>query len=162
MNIWESDLPGIGRKFQMETRMGEKLVVVIHDSGRRELYFFNADDPDECTSTIALDDDEAMQAAGILGGMSYKPKALDTVNLALHDLVIEWFKIPPQAACIGKTIGEVDVRQKTGVTIIAVLDQEQKQQINPGPDHVFMPHTQLVAAGEREHLKKLKELLQHG
>ena len=162
MNIWESDLPGIGRKFQMETRRGEKLVVVIHDNGRRELYFFDAGNDDECTSSVTLDDDEALQAAGILGGMSYKPKALETVNLSLNDLVIEWYKIPPQAACIGKTIGELDVRQKTGATIIAVIDSQEKKQINPGPDHVFTANALLVVAGERAHLKTLKTLLQNG
>ncbi|USG63949.1 cation:proton antiporter regulatory subunit [Brevibacillus ruminantium] len=162
MNIWESDLPGIGRKFQMETRMGEKLVVVIHDSGRRELYFFDQENAEECTSSVTLEDDEALQAAGILGGMSYKPKALDTVNLSLNDLVIEWYKISPQAACIGKSIGEVDVRQKTGATIIAVINPDQKKQITPGPDHVFIANALLVVAGERESLKTLKVLLQNG
>ncbi|KOP64654.1 potassium:proton antiporter [Bacillus sp. FJAT-18019] len=159
--IRESDLPGIGKKFLIQARSGDKLVIVIHDDGRRELYHFEDDDPEETISQITLEDDEARQIAGIIGGMTYKPKALETIEVALDDLIIEWARIEPHYQCVGKSIAGLGVRQRTGVNVLAIVNRNE-QKINPGPDDILTAGSTLVLAGERKQIKQLKELLING
>ncbi|MEF3302157.1 cation:proton antiporter regulatory subunit [Paenibacillus sp. GYB003] len=162
MNIRESDLPGIGRKFCLDSRSGDKLVIVIHNDDRRELYHLNPDDPDEIMSIITLDDEEARAVSGILSGITYRPKQLETQEMMLDGLLIEWLRIEPLSQCIGKRIGELDIRRRTGATIIAVIEKNHQKCMNPGPDYVFSAGSTLVVAGERMHLKELKQLLFNG
>ncbi|RAV19339.1 cation:proton antiporter regulatory subunit [Paenibacillus contaminans] len=161
MNIRETDLPGIGKKFQMITRFGDKLVLIVHDDGRRECYHFDQDDQDEMTSMITLDDDEARYVAGIIGGMAYKPKALETIEVVLDDLVIEWYRIEEGCCFIGKTIGELDIRGRTGATIIAISEKHHNQ-INPDPNIALTADTTLIVAGDRRQQKAFKNLLMNG
>jgi len=160
--IRETDLPGIGRKFQVQARSGDKLVIVVHDDGRRELFHFDHDDPDETISMVTLDDEESRQIAGIVGGMSYRPQSLDEVQVDLKDLVIEWYKIEMGSPCSGKTIGQLEIRRRTGTTIIAVVEVDHSKRISPGPDHVLREGSTLVVAGEKAQIKALRKLLTQG
>lgn len=162
LNIRETDLPGIGRKFQIQTRSKENIVIIIHDDGTREFYHLNQSDPDESQSILTLDDHESRQLAGIIGGMSYTPKALEIIEHSLEDLVIEWCKVEDGFKSVGHTIGELTVRQNSGATIIAIIEKNHDKKINPGPDCKIHAESMLVVVGEREQIKKLKEILVHG
>ncbi len=159
--IRESDLPGIGRKFQLEARSGDRLVIVIHDDGRRELYHFDSNDPDELLSMVTLSDTEARQVAGIIGGLNYAPKALESASINLDDLLIEWYKVEPGSQAIGKTIGQLQVRQTTGATIMALIEKDGSKRINPGSDQMLAEDVTLVVAGERQQVQSFKRLIAH-
>jgi TrkA domain protein len=109
--VRESDLIGIGKKFQIQTSFGDDMVIVIHDDGRREIYSYD-DEENESKCVMTLNDEEARQVAGIIGGLSYRPKALETIELAVDDLLIEWYKVPTDSVSARKTIGELEVRKK--------------------------------------------------
>ncbi|MCR8643872.1 cation:proton antiporter regulatory subunit [Paenibacillus sp. N1-5-1-14] len=162
MNIRESILPGIGKKFELLTRSNENLTLIVHDDGRRELFQYDAEDSDQCHSLITLDDDEARQVSAMIGGVTYKPKMVETIEVALDDLIIEWYKIEPHFKCIGKSIGQLDVRQTTGGTIIAVIEKNSDKQISPGPDSILHAESTVIVLGERQHHKMIKQILLNG
>lgn len=155
--VRESDLIGIGKKYQIETEAGDNMIVVIHDDGKRELYRAE-DDDSETHCVMTLSDEESRHVAGILGGLSYKPKALETIEVALDDLRIEWYKVAEANDGVNKSIGQLEVRQRTGASIIAAINGDDTV-INPGPDYVITPDTTLVIAGKKMSIKLLKEIL---
>lgn len=155
--VRETDLIGIGKKYQIETHAGDNMVVVIHDDGLRELYRYDEEEG-ESKCVMTLSDDESRLVAGIIGGLSYKPKALETIEVALDDLIIEWYKVEEGASSLGKTVGELEIRQQTGASIIAAI-KDGDSIINPGADYTLTPHTTLVIAGKRSHIKLFRELI---
>lgn len=160
--IRESDLPGIGRKFLINARSGDKLVIIVHDDGRREIHHFDNEDPEESISMVTLDDTEARRVGGILGGMSYMPKALESVDVAFDEMFIEWYKVEPGSKAIGLTIGDLGIRKKTGTTIIAIVKRDQVKIVNPGPEQTIREGATLVMLGERAKVKACKQLIQQG
>lgn len=159
MNIRESELPGIGYKYEIITKNQDKLVIVIHDDGRREIYHFDSDDHEEVLSNATFNDAEARQIAGIIGGMAYKPKALEKVEFAFDDIIIEWYQVEPNAPAVNKTIGEIDIRNNFGVNIIAIKKKATQKSHNPGSETVIEAGDTLVVSGERQQVKELIEKL---
>ena len=161
-SIREAALPGIGRKFQVETANGDRLVIVIHDDGTRELYHFTRKNPDRVASVVTLEDSEARQIAGIIGGLTYVPKALPSAEIVLDDLLLEWYTIPPDSACIGKTIHDLQVRTATGASIVSIIEPDRVKRLNPEAGTVLNEGATLILAGDRRTIKNLKRLLETG
>jgi TrkA domain protein len=161
-SISEVFLPGVGRKFQIETLDGDRLVIVIHDDGTRELYHFTRKNLDRPASVLRLTDGEARQIAGIVGGLTYVPRSLPMAEVILGDLVLEWFKIEPRAACIGKTIRDLHVRTATGASIVSIVEPDQTKRTNPEADTVLNEGATLIVAGDRHTINSLKRLLVTG
>lgn len=160
--ISETNLPGVGRKFQIETESGDRLVIVIHDDGTRELYHYDRKNLQRADSVMRLADAEARQIAGILGGLTYVPKALPSAELILDDLVLQWFEIEPNSFCVGKTIQEMQVRTRTGASIVSIIEPNRTTRTNPEADTVFNAGATLIIAGDRRSIAALKNLLTKG
>lgn len=158
----ETDLPGIGRKFQILTRSGDKIVIVVLDDGKREMHHFNYNDTDDSISMVTLDDSEARRIGAILGGMVYMPRALESVDVAFDDVVVEWFKVETTAKGVGKTIGDLGIRKRTGAVVIAIVKKGKGNVINPGPEQIIYEGATLVILGERGQVKACKRLVNEG
>ena len=90
--IKECDLPGIGKKFTLELDSGDKLVVVVHLSGEREVFKFMKNN-DEPSSVTTLTDEEARQIGAILAGTYFQPVLEDEQKLMMKNVTMEWIKI---------------------------------------------------------------------
>lgn len=160
MNIREIELPGIGKKYEIITKSKDRIVVIIHDDGRRDIYYFDQEDYEEAISSTTFDDSEARQIAAIIGGMTYAPKALETIEMAFDDLVIEWSKVETGALAVNQTIGNLNIRQSYEVNIVALIKRNQKKIHTPGPETLLEIGDTVIVSGQRNQVKKIvKEIL---
>ena len=157
MDVREHDLPGVGKKFAITTGGGDRLTVVIHNTGHREVYFFESGE-DFPAYAVRLDDGEARKLGAILGGAYFQPAVAESMDVVLDQLSVEWLKVRPDSPLAGKTIGEAAVRKRTGASIIAVLRGGDALP-NPGPDHAIAAGDTLVVVGERAQVRALYALL---
>lgn len=160
--IREAELPGLGKKYQMLLENGEQIVVIIHDDGNREVYYFN-EDADEPLASVTLSDQESRQLGSIIGGAFYQPKTLDRLETAISDLRIEWLKVKGTAEIAGKSIGELGLRKNHRIIVIAALEDTGKGRketicINPGPSYVFQPGHTVIAAGQHAKMKEFEKM----
>lgn len=153
MEIKEIDLPGVGKKFAINTSGGERLTVIIHNTGHREIYNFRAGE-DFPFFALRLEDEEARKVAAILGGAYFQPAATGSVEMILDQLSIEWVRIGANSPFAGHTITELEVRKRTGASLIAIL-RGGTAIPNPQPDARLEAGDTVVAVGSREQMDHL-------
>jgi voltage-gated potassium channel len=59
---------------------------------------------------------------------------------------------------IHKTLRDLDLRKKTGCSVIGVKTSDNKYVINPESDIELLPNSKLIVLGRTEQIKKLREL----
>jgi TrkA domain protein len=157
-DIHETRLPGIGTKFSMRLASGRRLVVIVHNDGKRELYAFRPPHADEPQEVIVLDDDEARQLGAIIGGAYERPKIIEDLELALGELQIEWIAVPDDSPTIGRTLTDCAFRARTGITVIAIL-REPEPITGARPDDVIQTGDTLVTVGKAGQYPAFRRLL---
>src|SRR5881398_1644053 len=84
VDVEETRLPGIGSKFTLRLDAGGRLAVILHNDGKRELYYFRHAADEEPRAVITLDDDEARQLGAVVGGAYERPKIVEDLEMALR------------------------------------------------------------------------------
>ena len=156
----ETRLPGVGVKYALPLAGGGRLSVILHNDGKRELYYFGAGD-DDPRAVITLDDDEARGLGAVIGGAYDRPKIVEDLEMALGQLQIEWVPVPETSPCIGKTLGELEFRKRTGVTVIAIL-REPEPVSGAQADDALQQGDTVVTVGKAGQYGRFRRLLATG
>lgn len=157
MRVYESEVPGVGRKFELELTGGRSVVVVLHHDGRCEL--FRRDGPDaDGEKILDLKGEQANRLGSILEGAYFESVDVDSLSVPLGDAIIEWVEVVPDSPVAGKTLGESKIRTETGTSVIAIQRGEETIS-NPPPETTLEPGDLLVAVGTREEQAELDALI---
>jgi TrkA domain protein len=156
-DVTETQLPGIGVRHEFVTAGGERVGVLSHRTGRRELVVYDRDDPDRCTTVLHLSADDTRTLAELLGATQVS-EALTAVQQRVEGLAIDWVTVAPGSRLVGSTLGEGRFRARTGVSIVAV-GRGASTIAAPGPDLRFEAGDVAVAVGTPEGVAQLRGLL---
>jgi TrkA domain protein len=154
-DVTEQTLPGIGRRYEMETPDGDEIVVVIHHSGRRDCYVLQRAG-DAPRAAVSLTDAQARTLGAVLSGAYFTPSVVDAVEAVLGALLIDWVRLRPESPGANRTIAELEIRQRTAMTIAAILRGDETI-ITPSPEQPLLPGDLLVVIGRQEDLPAFLE-----
>jgi TrkA domain protein len=153
-SVSDQALPGIGHRYELRAVDGGRVVVVIHHSGRRDLYAFSptGEEPD---AVVTLTDSQARTLGAILGGAYFKPAVVEEIEAVIGGLLIDWITLEAHARGAGRTIAELAIRQTTGITVVAIL-RDHTPLISPPPEERLQAGDQLVVIGRQEDLPRFE------
>ncbi len=157
MNVSVSQLPGIGQKITLKTAEDSMLVVIVHHTGKRELYFFDDVDSDEADFAIDLTADETRELGAQLLGATYQPVNANQLKMFKKQIVIDYITVTEKSSLTHQTIEESEVRNKTGTTIIGIVQGEEIIAI-PEADRILEPGDVLMAIGKKDQIAMLEAL----
>lgn len=157
MDVTETDLPGVGKRFEVDIGDGQTAVVLVHNTGRRELFVRPEPDAD-AEKVLDVSNREARVIGSVLEGAYFQPVATDLTETAIgDDLLLEWYTLGADAELVGSSLAETGVRESTGATVAAIERGGEVIQ-SPDPDLRFEAGDQLVVVGTTESLETFENL----
>ncbi|HYR08083.1 MAG TPA: cation:proton antiporter regulatory subunit [Longimicrobium sp.] len=160
MNVQEHDLPGVGKKFACTTNEGDRLTLIIHNTGHRELYFFERGE-DFPTQALRLEDAEARKLGALMGGAYFQPAVAESMEMVLGQLSVDWLPLQAGSPLADKTLADTRMRERTGASIIAIIRGGEARP-NPQPDETLRAGDTLMVIGSRDQVRLASEAVRGG
>ena len=156
--IHETRLPGVGIRFDFTTAAGERLGVIAHRSGRRELIVCSAADPDVCRNVVRLEEQDVRLLAEILG-QSQVVQEINDMRLSMQGLTIDWVPVQADSECAGCTLHDVEHQDREAASIAAVV-RDGDTIAAPPSTFQLQPGDTAVVIGTPEGVRAVFDLLQ--
>jgi TrkA domain protein len=156
----ETPLPGLGVRFEFVTKGGARLGVLQRHAGRIDLLVYDPADPDTVVESISLDDEEARTLAELLGS-SRVVEDLGRLRQRIEGLTIDWLLLDAGSPFVRRTIGDTGARTRTGVSIVAVVRDDEPIPA-PGPEQTLEAGDTLVVVGTPRGIEDLVVILRTG
>jgi TrkA domain protein len=156
--VEETPLPGVGTRYAFATETGQRLGVIVHREGHRELLVYDRRDPDACAAALGLDEDAARTLVDLLGGSEVSERLDVALRQSIEGLTLEWVEIPAGSPAADASISDLGLRRGTGASIVAVV-REGRTTTSPRSDFVLRAGDTAVLVGSREAIDRAAEIL---
>ncbi len=131
--VEETQLPGVGVRHDFVTRRGDRVGMITHRTGHRELLIYDQEDPDSCRDTLRLEEDDVRTLSDMLGG-AHVTEHLTELEQSVEGLTIDWVRVGSASPCSGRTIGGLGLGTDVSASIVAVIRDGRSV---PTPQHDF-------------------------
>lgn len=155
--VTETQLPGVGVRYEFTTTDGEHVGVLHHHSGRREIVVYDSADPDVARTVMHLNNDDSRTLTELLGAAQVS-EAVGVMQQRIEGLALEWIEIEPGSPQAGRTIGEGELRTRTGASVVAVIRGTTTEPA-PAPEFTLQAGDVVVAVGTAENLDQIRSAL---
>lgn len=157
MEVTEVLLPGVGVRYEFTVVSGHDIGVVAKRDGAFDVVCFHGADPDAGENLFTLDREQAAALADILGAPRIVERFAD-LSREVPGLATATVEIPSGSRFDGHTLGETRLRTLTGVSIVALVKQDE---VVPSPTPAEMLHAgqSLVMVGTGQGLGEARDLL---
>ncbi|WP_117594411.1 cation:proton antiporter regulatory subunit [Haloprofundus halophilus] len=157
MRVRETQLPGIGIRYNVEFEDEDgEFVIVLHNDGTRET-FWNGDGGVDSDKLFELSESEAQKLAGIFNGTYFQPVGQDLEDV-FDESRVRWIHVASDSPVAGQTIADSNIRSETGVSIIAI-QRGGRTLSNPSRDETIHGDDVLVAVGDEDQHAALDRFL---
>jgi TrkA domain protein len=156
-DIRETKLPGVGVQHDFQTEAGNRIGVITHHNGRRDVLVFDEQDPDMCQMALQLTEDEA-RVTGQMLGAAQVAQSVAEIHHFVGGLNIDWVTIGDSWGCIGQSIKATGL-DESGISVVAVVRGETTIAAPP-PEFELMGADVLVIVGSPEGLLKAHTIIQ--
>ncbi len=160
VKIQETPLPGVGVRYEFETDEGQRVGVVHHRGGRREVFVCRPHEPDAVVLSLDLTEDESHTFGEMLGVAAVVEK-LSSLQQSIEGLAIDWLRVDPGTPYAGRSIGDARIRTRTGVSVVAVIRGTDPFPA-PGPDFEVRAEDTLVVVGTPKGIELVTDILSSG
>ena len=155
-DVSEQDLPGIGRRFDVDGEDGGRVSVVMHHSGRCDVYLRAR--PEAEPTSVSFTDDQARRLGAVLAGAYFTPSAVARIEALIGGLLIDWVTVPASSPAIDRSIADLGIREATRMTVAAIVRGEESL-VAPEPSERLQARDRLVLVGPPDGLPAVQALL---
>ena len=157
MELEETLLPGVGVRYELRTRSGQAVGIVVAREGGAEIAVYDRNDPDRATGLVRLNAEEADAVAEVLGAPRLTQKFAD-LSREVPGLQSARFRVHPGSPFEGRPLGDTRARTLTGCSIVAIV-RDSDVVPSPGPADLLRAGDVVVAIGSGNGLEQLDRRL---
>jgi TrkA domain protein len=154
MDLVETLLPGVGVRYELRTRSGQVLGIVVQREGGAEVAVYGRRDPDRALGVLRLDPEEVDAVADVLGAPRLTQRFAD-LSREVPGLESARIPVAEGSPYAGRTLGDTRARTVTGCSVVAIVRGADVVP-SPSPGDPLRAGDVLVAIGSARGLEQLE------